>query len=406
VRTILHCDLNNFFASVECLINPELKKLPVAVCGSVEERRGIVLAKNDLAKSMGVATAEPIWQAQQKCRNLVIVPPHYDLYEEYSRKTYEVYTRFTDKIEPFGIDECWLDVSGSTRLFGNGEDIAYKIKETVKSEIGLMLSAGVSFNKIFAKLGSDMKKPDAVTCIPFDSFKEKIWGLQCSEMMGVGRATNAKLKKYSINTIGELAGTSPEFLTRLLGVNGLHLWQFANGMDISEVNHQNYKREIKSVGNSTTTYKDLTTNEEVWKVMLGLSVTVCERLRADKLSANGVSITIKTADLCSNEFQAQLTSPIHTSLHLCESGFDLFKNNFNWDKNIRAVGIRAINLSSSIIEKQLSFLEDNKRIENYEKLEEVSDKLKKRFGRNIIYPLSLQNDISLISSQKTTLPTN
>ena len=398
MKTILHCDLNNFFASVECRMNPNLKNLPVAVCGSVEERCGIVLAKNDMAKAMGVSTAEPIWQAKQKCRNLVIVPPHYHLYEEYSRKTYEIYTRFTDKIEAFGIDECWLDVTGSTRLFGNGEEIALKIKETVKVELGLTISVGVSFNKIFAKLGSDMKKPDAITVIPFESFREKIWGLPCSDMLGVGQATNSRLKKYSINTLGELANTSSDFLSRIFGVNGVQLWRFANGLDNSPVNNQNYQREIKSIGNSTTCIQDLTDPEQVWNVMLRLSQMVCERLRASEMSANGVQITIKTSDLCAKEFQTQLYYPIRTSLHLCKAGFELFENNFNWEKCIRAVGIRAINLSSYKIERQLSFLEDNKKIENFEKLEEVSDTLKKRFGKSIINPLSFQKDIFIKST--------
>lgn len=393
MRTILHCDLNNFFASVECLVNPSLRNLPVAVCGNVEERRGIVLAKNDLAKAMGVSTAEPIWQAKQKCRDLVVVPPTFHLYEEYSRRTYEIYTRFTDNIEAFGIDECWLDVSGSTRLFGSGEEIAFKIKETVKAELGLRISVGVSFNKIFAKLGSDMKKPDAVTVIPVEGFKEKIWSLPCSDMLGVGRVTNSKLKRYSINTIGELANTDVDFLARLLGVNGIGIWKFANGLDSSPVAHQTFRREIKSVGNSTTCIVDLTDNEQVWKVMLRLSQMVSERLRASNLSANGVQITVKTPDLCYNEFQMQLSSPVRTSIQLCIAGFELFKLNFKWEKDVRAIGIRAISLSSSSIERQLNLLEDNKKIERLEKLEEVSDSLKKRFGRDIVFPLALKNEV-------------
>jgi len=393
VRTILHCDLNNFYASVECLVNPSLRGVPVAVCGNVEERRGIVLAKNDLAKSMGVSTGEAIWQARKKCQDLVVVPPNYHLYEKYSKKTYEIYTRFTDVIEPFGIDECWLDVSGSTRLFGSGEEIAFKIKETVKSELGLRISVGVSFNKIFAKLGSDMKKPDAITVIPFESFREKIWSLPCSDILGVGRATNLKLKKYSINTLGELAGTSQDFLSRLLGVSGLALWRYANGLDCSPVNHQNFSRIAKSVGNSTTCCVDLTSENQVWKVMYKLSQMVCERLRESDLSANSVQITIKTNDLASYEVQTQLNSPVRTSIQLCKAGFELFQSNFSWDKNIRAIGIRAINLSSSKLEIQLNILEDFKKIEILERIEEVSDTLKLRFGRDIICPLSLKNEI-------------
>lgn len=393
MRTILHCDLNNFFASVECKVNPDLKKYPVAVCGSVEDRRGIVLAKNDIAKATGVSTGEPIWQAKQKCRNLVIVPPHFNLYEEYSRKTYEIYTRFTDNIEAFGIDECWLDVTGSARLFGNGKDIAFKIKETIKSELGLCISVGVSFNKIFAKLGSDMKKPDAITVISYENFKNKIWELPCSDLIGIGRSTNARLKKYSINTIGELANTSPDFLKRNFGICGVYLWRYANGLDNSPVHHQSYCREIKSVGNSTTCPYNLASNDDVWRVMYRLSQNVCERMRANNLSANGVQISIKTPDMHMTEYQMHVYSPVRSSLYLCKAGFELFKNNYEWETDVRAIGIRAINLSDSRAEKQLNFLDDNRKIENAEKLEEVSDTLKTRFGKGIIFPLSLKKDI-------------
>lgn len=222
-RTILHCDMNNFYASVECMLNPKLKGHPVAVCGSTEERHGIVLAKNYEAKAYGVQTGEVVWQAKQKCKDLIVVNPHYLEYIKYSRLAREIYSRFTDLIEPFGMDECWLDVSGSTDLFGTGEKIAEKIKETIKFELGLTISVGVSFNKIFAKLGSDMKKPDAITVIKKDTFKKKIWNLPASDMLGVGRATKKKLDNYGIYTIGDLAQTSPNLLQTTLGKNGILL---------------------------------------------------------------------------------------------------------------------------------------------------------------------------------------
>jgi DNA polymerase-4 len=342
---------------------------------------------------MGVSTGEAIWQAKQKCRELVVVPPQHELYEEFSRKTYEIYTRYTDQIEAFGIDECWLDVTGSQRLFGNGEEIAFKIKETVKAELGLRISVGVSFNKIFAKLGSDMKKPDAITVIPFESFHEKIWGLPCSDLLGVGRATNVKLKRYQINTIGELAKTSPEFLSKLLGVCGTQLWRFANGLDSSPVTHQDYNREIKSVGNSTTCCADLVNDCQVWAVLLRLSQTVSERLRKHNLSANGVQISIKTPDLLCHEFQCGLPSSVRTSLQLSRAAFGLFNENFHWDKDIRALGVRAINLTFTDAGGQLCIFDDYKRIEKLERLEDVSDSLKKKYGRDVIFPLSLKKDI-------------
>lgn len=393
MRTILHCDLNNFFASVECMLEPSLKNVPVAVCGSVEERRGIVLAKNELAKKMGVSTAEPIWQAKQKCRDLIIVPPHMDLYEKYSKKAYEIYTRFTDMIEPFGIDECWLDVTSSEKLFGDGRKIADTIRETVKNELGLTISVGVSFNKVFAKLGSDMKKPDAVTVIPYDSFKEIIWGLPCSDMIGVGKATQSKLDRYYIKTIGRLAKSDPDFLQRTFGVMGLELWRNANGLDNKPVTHKDYTRVIKSIGNSTTMPYDLKSQDEVWRIMYMLSQSVTTRMRKNFLSANGVCISVKTPDLETKEYQSHLSFPVMTSIQLCKAGFKLFNDNFRWDQNVRAVGIRAINLSSSLLPKQFSFLEDYEKTEDLETIEKTVDIIRAKYGKNSVFPLSLKNII-------------
>lgn len=232
LRSILHCDMNNFYASVECMLDPALKKYPIAVCGSVEERHGIVLAKNYKAKAFDVKTGDAVWQAKQKCKDLVVVPPHYEEYIKYSKLARSVYERYTDQVEPYGMDECWLDISGTESLFGSPEKVANEIRETMKFELGLTISVGVSFNKIFAKLGSDMKKPDAVTVIPKDTFKEKIWGLPAADLLGVGRATQRTLDSYCIRTIGDLANTDPEFLRRTLGKNGVVLWNYANGNDI------------------------------------------------------------------------------------------------------------------------------------------------------------------------------
>lgn len=250
-RVILHCDMNNFYASVECMLNPELKNKPVAVCGSVEERHGIVLAKNYAAKAFGVSTGEAIWQAKQKCQDLVIVEPHYEQYMKFSKLARGIYGRYTDQIEPYGMDECWLDVTGSGCM-GTGFEIADEIRRTVKFELGLTISAGVSFNKIFAKLGSDMKKPDAITCIEADSFQEKIWCLPASDLLGVGRATEKVLSGYGIHTIGELAATSDDFLKCRLGKNGLAIKKYANGLDDSPVMRSDYVSPVKSIGHGIT----------------------------------------------------------------------------------------------------------------------------------------------------------
>ena len=245
-RVIFHCDLNSFYASVELLDHPELRHLPVAVCGDPASRHGIILAKNEPAKKFGIKTAETIWQAKQKCPQLVLLPAHHDRYRTWSRKVNAVYEQYTDLVEPFGIDESWLDVTAS-KLFGSGTEIAEKIRNDIKSELGITVSIGVSFNKVFAKLGSDLKKPDAVTCIPKDRFKEIVWPLAASEMLGVGRATEKKLASCGIRTIGTLATWPVEFFEKKFGKNGVMLWMFANGLDESKVSATTASVPVKSV---------------------------------------------------------------------------------------------------------------------------------------------------------------
>lgn len=222
-RVILHCDLNNFFASVELLSRPEWKQVPMAVCGSVEARHGVILAKNEPAKRYGVKTAETLWEARRKCPQLITVPPHPDQYRIFSRRAHRVYERFTDRIEPFGIDECWLDVTGSVPLFGSGEEIAHAIRRAVKEELGLTVSVGVSFNKVFAKLGSDLKKPDAVTVIRRAEFQKLLWPLPVETLIGVGKSTLRILHGMGVITIGDLAQAPLSTLRAALGKNGEQL---------------------------------------------------------------------------------------------------------------------------------------------------------------------------------------
>lgn len=395
MKTILHCDLNNFFASVECRENPQLRDKPVAVCGSVEERKGIVLAKNELAKSFGVKTGEPWWQAKRKCQGLVSVPPHYSSYMNASAEAFEIYTRFTDMIEPFGIDECWLDVTGSGLLFGTGEEIAYKIKETIKSELGLTISVGVSFNKAFAKLGSDLKKPDAVTVISPENFHEKLWRLPVENLLGAGRATCMKLKRYGVRTIGDLAQCSEDFISRILGVSGEALRIAALGAGSDSVCRQDFKREVKSIGNSTTCVRDLNSNKEVWEVLLELSRSVCQRLRKEGKAACGIQVSVKTSDLEVREFQAQTEFEIRSSLELARKGFELFCERFKWELPVRAVGIRAFSLTNASDFCQQSLLDDTARLLRKEKAEEAIDALEERFGKDIVLPLSAMKQIPI-----------
>ena len=296
-RVILHSDLNNFYASVECLYHPEYRGKPLAVLGDPEARHGIVLAKNYEAKAYGVQTGDPMWMAQKKCSDIVFIPPHYDLYMKHSKLIREIYSEYTDKVEPYGLDECWLDVSGSTMLFSSGEDIANEIRKRVKFELGVSVSVGVSFNKIFAKLGSDMKKPDATTVIESNRFKGIVWPLPVKELLYVGRATHAKLKRKGIFTIGDLANTNPENLRFWLGKMGIVLWQFANGLDTSPVSNIGAKSLIKTVGNSTTAPRDLVTDKDIKITLMVLSESVSSRLREYGFICRTVQIGIRDNEL-------------------------------------------------------------------------------------------------------------
>lgn len=311
-RVILHSDLNNFYASVECLYNPSLRGKPLAVLGDPEARHGIVLAKNYEAKHFDVKTGDPMWMAKQKCPNIVFVPPNYDLYMKHSKIAREIYSEYTDQVESFGLDECWLDVTGTTHLFGEGKEIADKIRERMKFELGVSVSVGVSYNKIFAKLGSDMKKPDATTIIEKNHFKEVVWKLPVQDLLYVGRATHKKLKRKGINTIGDLANTNPENLRFWLGKMGVVLWQFANGLDTSPVSNIGAKSMIKTVGNSTTAPRDLITDEDIKITLMLLAESVSARLREYNFICHTVQIGIRDNELNWFERQAKLDIPNRT----------------------------------------------------------------------------------------------
>lgn len=392
-RFILHSDLNNFFASVECVLNPDLKDKYVAVCGNKAERHGIVLAKNQAAKSCGVKTGEAIWQAKLKCPSLTIVPPQFDMYLKYSNAVKNIYYNFTDMIEPFGIDECWLDVSGCTKSFGGAVDIAYKIKEAVKSATGLTVSVGVSFNKVFAKLGSDMKKPDAVTAIPKESFKEKVWCLDVECMLGVGRKTLQKLKSKNINTIGDIAASSPERLKLWLGKSGISLWNYANGYDNSPVSLFNYEHPLKSIGRGTTCVTDLNDIAEVKAVILKLSEMVSYKLRENCLEATGISVTVKDKNLVCKEFQIKLNDRTADIRDIYHTAADLFEMRYDWKNPVRSVTVRAINLISANTPRQLSFFDDAEKKEKLDKLGCTMVDMRKKFGGNIVTYATLLGDM-------------
>lgn len=379
-RVILHSDLNNFYASVECLYHPELREKPVAVGGSVEHRHGIILAKNNIAKGFGIKTGEAIWLAKQRCPNLVVLPPNYDKYLRFSKLAREIYQEYTDKIEAFGIDENWLDVTDSVGLFGDGEHIANEIRERMLAETGITVSIGVSWNKIFAKLGSDLKKPNAVTVISSSDYKQKIWPIPAKELLYVGPSTWRKLVKIGLYTIGDIATVSPAVLTGMFGKWGEYLWIFANGLDTTQVSLMGTDSIIKGIGNSMTTPRDLENNEDVKMLLYVLSESVAERLRRHYFKGKTVQIYVRDKELVSIDRQAQLNTHTFVSSEIAEKAFDIFLKNWTWDKPIRSIGVRVTDLISPDTYTQLSLFDDDNRRLKKELLEKCIDDVRRRYG--------------------------
>lgn len=381
-RSILHSDANGFYASVETVLNPELRGKAVAVCGSIEDRHGIVLAKSEEAKKFGVKTGMVAWQAKQVCRELIIVPPHYDYYVKYSKLIREIYARYTDEIEPFGMDECWLDVTHSPM---RAKEIAELIRQEVKDELALTVSIGVSFNKVFAKLGSDMKKPDAVTEITRENFKEKVWCLPCSELLYCGRATAKKLESIGVQTIGQLANLSTDILKHKLGKNGIMLWSYANGLDTSRVAHENYCAPAKSVGHGITCVEDLTGIDEAQKVIFALSQDIGRKLRSMGLRAKGVHLSVRDNTLNTVGWQTVLRSPTQDELDIANEACQILCSNYHWQRAVRSITVTAINLENADEPFQLSLL-DTPISAKREMLTRVVDEIHELFGKDSLVP--------------------
>ena len=389
-RTILHSDMNNCYASIELLHRPELRGKPLAVGGDPEARHGIVLAKDQLAKKAGVKTGMALWQAKQVCPDIVFVPPRMDLYLRFSRLAHEIYSEYTDRQEAFGIDESWLDVTESCSLKGSGEKIAEEISRRIKKELGITVSIGVSWNKIFAKLGSDYKKPDAITVINQKNYKNIVWPLPVEDLLFVGRATKKKLNKLGIYTIGALAETDPDILKIHLGKVGMILSYFANGNDNTPVCYQDENAPIKSIGNSTTTPRDLTTETDVSIIVWLLAESVSARLREHHFVGNVVEISVRDKDLFS--FTRQKKVPLSTNItsEIATYAMELFRANYNWQKPIRSVGVRVSDLQIDTAPVQLSLFSDQERRERYHRMDQTVDIIRKRFGfysiqRGIMY---------------------
>lgn len=379
-RNILHVDCNAFYASVEQQRRPELRDKPIAVCGSQEERHGIVLTASYPAKRRGVKTGMAIWQARQYCPELIVVPPDMSEYMRISRLSRDIYERYTDQVEPFGLDEAWLDITGSVGIFGPPMKIAKEISERVKFELGITVSIGVSDNKVTAKLGSDYKKPDAITRIERDNYADIVFPLPVEDLLYVGPATSKKLRAVGINTIGRLAEASEDFLHRRLGKMGLILSTFAKGLDISPVQKTNHIAAIKSVGNSATTPRDFVNDDDVHLMCILLAESVGARMRELASKCTVVEISVRDTELHSFSRQRKLQAPTCSSLEIADTALELFRANYRWELPIRSIGVRGAGLIEANECDQLSLFLDDTRRQKRELIEGAMDRIRDKFG--------------------------
>ena len=394
-RTILHSDCNCFYASVELLHHPELRGRPVAVCGNPDARHGIILTADYTAKRYGVKTGMALWQARQLCPDLIFLPARMDLYLRFSRMAQEIYSEYTDKVEPFGIDESWLDVTESVSVKGDGYSIAKEISARMKKELGITVSIGVSFNKVFAKLGSDYKKPDAITTMGKDEYRTKAWPLPVSDLLYVGRATDRKLRTMGVKTIGDLALMDESILTKKLGKVGNILHAFANGYDTSPVKIENTSAPIKSVGNSTTTPKDMRTDEDVKIVLYILAESVAARLRENGFRCKTVEISIRDKELFHFSKQTKLKNASNITGEIAEAAYMLYKKSYSlpaneyelksfgtefYQKPLRSIGISGSDLVTDFYWEQMDIFMDPKLREKRMKMDVAVDNIRKRFG--------------------------
>lgn len=383
-RCILHCDLNNFYASVECLLNPSLKGYCVAVTGDQDMRHGIVLAKSNEAKAAGVKTAEAIWQARKKCPDLICVPPHYDDYVRYSKQVKSIYLQYSDKVESFSLDECWIDVSESMNLFGDGKKIADEIRERVKAETGLTISVGVSFTKSFAKLGSDMKKPDATTVISKENFRKTVWNLDVGEMLMIGRKTAEKLNRYNIFTIGQLAKADDGLIKEVFGVNGIKIIDAANGRDFTPVGSAYEERDIKSVGHGTTAAMDVKTVEDASSIIYFLCEMISTRMRRYKVVGKTVSLDMRNIQLEHLSRQKPMPKSNYITKNIAKAAVELLKENWKPEKDLplRTITVAVSNLEKADGDTQQDFFAENSKKD--EKLEGAMDVIRGKYGFDAI----------------------
>lgn len=374
---VLHSDLNNFYATVEKKLFPELAGKPVAVCGDKEARHGIVLAKSEEAKAFGVKTGDVIWEAQRKCPGLIIRPVRFSEYVKQSRAVRDIYARYTDLIEPFGIDECWLDVTHST-IFGSGEEIAERIRREVREELSLTVSVGVSFNKVFAKLASDLKKPDAVTVVSRENYKRKLYPLPTANLLYVGRATAERLRRLGIATIGDLAAADPKMLAGLLGKWGEMLSRYARGEDTSPVRNMNDKPPLKSVGNSLTYFEDVYRTEDIKRLIYVLAESVAARVKDAHLGkADTVHLWVRDKELQSYSWQRKVR-PTALVSEIAEAAFSLFSERYKARRAVRGLGVTVSGFDLGV--EQLTFDSLSGDYDKKARAEEAVGKIREKYG--------------------------
>ena len=397
-RLIFHCDCNNFFASCECLDHPELKSVPLAVAGDPENRVGVVVAKNELAKKYGVKTTDTVWQAKRKCPDLVFVPPRHHLYKEISNRINDIYHEYTEYVEPASIDESYLDMTGAPDFYGmTAREMADALRDRIRTEIGVTISVGVSFNKIFAKMGSDYKKPDATTEITPDNYREILWPLPVSDLMFAGKAAVAVLNKKSIHTIGDLARQPKERMRDLLGKGGDQLWLYANGLDTEPVRKWGDAPEIKSVSRGMTFKRDLVTEEEIRTGVAVLVDHVAMSLRRHGLKGEVINIQIKTPDLRVISRQTSLDHYTYLQHEIQEIAMRLIRGNWTIGEKapIRAITVGVTKLLPSDQAGEQMDMFDllvttnvgkpiKAQREKHEKLEAAVDSIRRRFGNQMI----------------------
>lgn len=379
-RVIVHSDLNHCYAQIEEMKYPHLRNVPMVVGGSEEKRSGIILAKNDIARTYGIKTAETLRDARRKCPQLVIVSPNYEDYMYYTEKVKDIYRKYTDRVESFGLDEAWFDLSDSQKLFGDGVELAKKIQDEVYDKYGLTVSMGVSYNKIFAKLGSDMDKKSGFSVIEESDYKDIVWKLPVEDLLMVGRQTKPKLNSYGIFTIGDLANYPLRDIEKKLGVNGALIWSFANGMDKEEVKHMDYKREVKSVGNSKTVIKDIENFDQLHEVFLVLSESIAARLKEDGLEGRVISMSLRDTELRSFSRQRKIEKHTNLAKEILKIAFQLAKDNYDFVLPLRSVGINVSDLAHENRQVQLDLFSDPYEVERDYKLEVVIENIRGKYG--------------------------